>query len=122
MARDSVAITALALDGGVAEPSGTTIVPANGAAIAAGGNTRKLVIRVTNTHGSDHTVTVKAGANPPAFRQGLGDASVTVAATTGVQYLTVESARFIQSDGSIHLDFDTGMTGKVMAFRLPDAL
>ena len=122
MARDSVAITGLTLSGGVAEPGGTAIVPANGASIPAGGDTRKLVIRVTNTHGSDHTVTIRAGVNPPAFRQGIGDAEVTVAASTGVQYLTVESARFIQSDGSVHLDFDTGMTGKVMAFRLPDAL
>ncbi len=122
MARDSVPITQLTLSGGVAEPAGTSIVPANGATIAAGGDTRKLIVRVTNTHGSDHVVTVRAGANPPAFRQGIGDASVTVAATTGVQYLTIESARFVQSDGSVHLDFDTGMTGTVMAFRLPDAL
>ncbi|MBM3494634.1 MAG: hypothetical protein FJX72_10030 [Armatimonadetes bacterium] len=122
MARDSVAITQLSLSAGVAEPAGTTIAPANGATIPAGGDTRKLVIRVTNTHGSDHPVTVKAGSGGPAFRRGLGDQSVTVAATSGVQYLTVESARFVQSDGAIHLDFDTGMTGKVMAFRLPDGL
>lgn len=122
MARDNVAITPLACSDGVAEPSGTTITPANGASIDAGGDTRKLVIRVTNTHGSDHTVTLKAGVSPPAFRQGLGDASVTVPATTGVRYLTAESARFVQADGSIWLDFETDMTGKVMAFRLPDAL
>jgi hypothetical protein len=122
MARDSVAITQLSLSAGVAEPAGTTIAPANGASIAAGGDTRKLVVRITNTHGSDHTVTVKAGSADPAFRRGIGDKTVTVAATSGVQYLTVESARFAQSDGSIHLDFEVGMTGKAMAFRLPDDL
>lgn len=122
MPRDSVTITTLALNGGVAEPSGTTITPANGASIAAGGDTRKLLIRVTNTHTSDHTVTIRAGANPPAFRSGIGDATITVPASTGVRYITVESARFAQADGSIWLDFDTGMTGKVMAFCLPDAL
>jgi hypothetical protein len=122
MARDSVAITQLTLNGGVAEPTGTTIAPANGAAIGVGGDTRKLLVRVTNTDGSDRAVTIKAGVNPPAFRQGLGDASVTVPATSGVRYLTVESARFAQADGAIWLDFATGMTGKIMAFRLPDGL
>ncbi len=122
MARDSVAITQLTLNDGVAEPTGTTIAPANGAAIAAGGDMRKLLIRVTNTDGSDRAVTIKAGVSPPAFRAGLGDVSVTVPATSGVRYLTVESARFAQADGAVWLDFATGMTGKVMAFRLPDEL
>ena len=122
MPRDTVAITELDLNAGTAEPAGTTIVPANGASIAAGGCTRKLLIRVTNTHAADHTVTVRAGVHPPAFRSGLGDAAITVPATSGVRYITVESARFVQPDGSIYLDFDTGMTGKVMAFRLPDDL
>ncbi|NLH98501.1 MAG: hypothetical protein GX446_03310 [Chthonomonadales bacterium] len=122
MARDSVAITQLALSSGVAEPAGTTIAPSNGATIPAGGDTRKLIIRITNTYGSERTVTVRAGSAPPAFRQGLGDATITVPATSGVRYVTVESARFVQADGSIHLDFETGMTGKVMAFRLPDEL
>ncbi|NUQ69707.1 MAG: hypothetical protein HUU17_02675 [Chthonomonadales bacterium] len=122
MARDSVTVTALAASGGVAEPAGTTIAPANGATIPAGGSTRRLIIRVTNTHGADHAVVVKAGANPPAFRQGLGDLSITVPATSGVRYLTLESARFVQADGAIWLDFETGMTGKVMAFQLPDGV
>lgn len=122
MARDAVSITTLTLNAGTDEPAGTAITPANGASIPAGGDTRKLLIRVTNTHTSPHTVTIRAGVNPPAFRKGLGDASVTLAATTGVAYLTVESARFVQADGSIWLDFDSGMTGKVMAFRLPDDL
>jgi len=122
MARDNVTITQMEINAGVAEPAGTAIVPANGASIAAGGDTRKLLIRVTNTHSSDHTVTIRAGVNPPAFRRGIGDAAITVPATTGVRYITAESARFAQADGSIWLDFDTGMTGKVMAIRLPDEL
>lgn len=122
MPRDTVAITQLNLNAGTAEPAGTTIVPANGALIPAGGDTRKLLIRINNTHTAERNVTIRAGVNPPAFRAGLGHAVVTVPANTGVRYVTVESARFAQADGSIHLDFDTGMTGKVMAFRLPDEL
>lgn len=122
MARDAVAITTLAANGGADEPSGTAIAPANGATIAAQSDCRKLLVRITNTHGSDHPVTVKSGANPPAFRQGVGDLSVTVPATSGVRYLTLSSARFAQADGAIYLDFETGMTGKVMAFRLPDEI
>lgn len=122
MARDAVTVTSLTANGGAEEPTGTSITPANGATIAAQSDCRKLLVRITNTHGSDHPVTIRAGVNPPAFRQGIGDLTVTVPATSGVRYITLSSARFAQSDGTLYLDFETGMTGKVMAFRLPDEI
>jgi predicted GH43/DUF377 family glycosyl hydrolase len=39
---------------------------------------------------------------------------------TGEQLITVESARVVQSDGSIYLDFTpASMVGTVAAYRLP---
>lgn len=120
MPRDAVTITALAKDAGTSTPAGTVISPTNGANIAAGSDFRKLVIRVTNTYGGDKTVTIKAGANPPAFRSGIGDDVITVTASTGDVLIPIGSARFAQADGSINVDFETGMTGRISAIRLPD--
>ncbi len=119
MARDSVSLTALSANGGTAEPAGVDISPTNGAVIAAPGDCQRLLLRVTNTAGADKAVTIKAGVNPPAFRKDLGDLAVTVAATTGVQYIVVESARFVQADGTINVDFAAAMTGKITALKLP---
>lgn len=117
MARDAIAITALSLDGGTDEPAGTTIVVANGGNVAAGGDSRGLVLRVDNTTASEKDVTIKAGA-APAVRRGLGDLTVAIAAST-VSYITLETARFAQADGSIDVDFEAAMTGTVSALRLP---
>lgn len=119
MPRDAVTITSLSSGTAVAPPAGTTIVPANGANIAAVGDTSRLLIRVTNTNGTQRTVTFKAGDNPPALRSGLGDLAVVVPATTGERLVVLESARFVQSDGSIDVDFEASMAGVVSAVRLP---
>lgn len=122
MPRDAVVVTDLAANAGVAEPAGTTIAPANGANIADIGDTGRIVIRVTNTNGTERTVTIKAGANPPAVREGIGDLAVAVPATTGVRYITIESARFLQADGSINVDFETSMAGVIQVLRTPKAV
>lgn len=119
MARDAVAITALSANAGAANPAGTAITPANGANIAGAQDTSRLLVRVTNTHGSDHPVTFRAGVSPPAVRKGIGDLSVTVPQTTGDVLVVLESARFVKADGSIDVDFDTAMAGKISAVRLP---
>ncbi len=118
MARDIVAITDLAVNDATALVAGTTITPANGAAIAAGGNTQRLAIYVKNTFAGAKTVTVKAGDNPPAVAAGQGDL-VESFAQDDEKFITLESARFAQSDGSIHIDFENGMTGTIAAYRLP---
>lgn len=122
MARDAVTITALSLNAEVTTPAGTTISETNGANIAAGGSTRKLVVRVTNTiTNATKTVTFKAGDAPPAFRSGQGDLAVAIPGS-GDRLITLESARFVQSDGSIDVDFSAGMTGAISAFELPAGL
>lgn len=118
MPRDTVAVTQLTRNAGSTQPAGTAIVVANGAQVPAG-KAERLIIRVTNTHGSGHPVTIKAGVNPPAFRAGLGDLSVTVPATSGDVLIPVESARFAQADGFIYLDFEASHAGVVSAVAVP---
>lgn len=77
------------------------------------------VLRVTNTAGSALDVTVQSGNRWMAAQ---GDLVEEVAATTGVEWLgPFGSARFLQSDGAMHVDFESGFTGKITVFKLPRA-
>lgn len=122
MPRDAVVITPLTSGAGTTNPAGTAITPGNGANIPNVGDTSRLVVRVTNTNGTQRTVTFKAGANPPAARQGLGDLAVVVPATIGDKLIMLESARFAKADGSIDVDFEAAMAGVVSAVRIPKAV
>jgi len=122
MARDAVTVTALALNAVTNTPAGTTISTTNGAVITPGGAARKLLIRITNTiTNATKTATIKAGVNPPALQQAVGDLALVVP-QSGDVLVTLESARFMQADGTINVDFSTGMTGKIDAWRLPNTL
>jgi hypothetical protein len=119
MARDAVSITSMTNNAGTAV-TGTTITPTNGQSVAGGGKYRNLVLHVKNSGGTAGTVTISAGgAYSPAWRKGVGAIAVTVPAN-GERLITVESARVVQSDGSIYLDFTpASMVGTTAAYRLP---
>ena len=119
MPRTALPITDLTENAGTT-PASSAVDPTNGHTIAAGGKTDKIFLRVNNTNAGAKNVTVKAGVNPPAFRQGLGDLVVSVPATTGERYIgPLESARFAQADGSISVDCEAAMTGTISAYRMP---
>lgn len=123
MARTAVTPRALVANGNLTGATGATTIDAtlvtNGVSVTAA-IPEQTLIRVTNTEGSTNTVTVQSGAYPPALAAGLGDLVVTVAATTGVQYIgPLESGRFMQADGSLWLDFETGMTGAIDVLTVP---
>ena len=123
MPRTAVTPRALVANSTLIGTSGATTIDAtlvtNGVSVT-GAIPEQTVIRVTNTEGSTNTVTVQSGAVPPALAGGLGDLVVTVAATTGVQYIgPLESGRFMQSDGSLWLDFESGMTGAIDILTVP---
>src|SRR5512139_2117773 len=125
MARTAVTPRALVANGNLTGASGATTIDAalvtNGVIIN-DAEPERTILRVTNTEASTNVVTVQSGANPPALAAGQGDLAVTVAATTGVQFLgPFESGRFLQSDGSLHVDFETGMTGEIDALLIPRA-
>ncbi|TYB69734.1 hypothetical protein FXF51_06110 [Nonomuraea sp. PA05] len=125
MARTAVTPRALVANGGLNGATGATTIDStlvtNGVVINSA-DPEHILIRVTNTEGSTNVVTVRAGDYPPAWAAGQGDLAVTVAATTGVQFIgPFESGRFLQGNGSMEIDFETGMTGAIDVLLIPRA-
>lgn len=129
MPRDAVAYVSLANDNVTDIPAGTTINTTNGAIIAvprasspgAADSINQLFLYVTNTAGSDKTVTVKAGTGTAASaRGGSGDLAVTCKTATGGCLIgPLDANRFAQADGSVWVDYASGLTGALTAFMLP---
>jgi len=129
VARTNLPLTTLTPNSAVLNNAGTAIDAANGMTIALPSNAipaspdaEQLILYVTNTFAGTKTVTVRAGtSNPPAFRGGLGDLTTgNLTASTGTAIIgPFDSARFIQSDGSISVDFAASMTGLIWAEIVP---
>lgn len=119
MARTVLPYSNLVANSHLTDPAGTTIDQANGMYIAAS-RPELTLLRVANTNGSPRVVTVKAGSSPPAGAAGQGDLTQSVPATTGVEWLgPFESGRFLQSDGTIQIDFAASFAGTITAFKVP---
>ena len=123
MPRTAIVPRALSKNSNLNGATGATTIDAtlvtNGVTVA-NAKPERMLIRVTNTEGSTNTVTIKAGDNPPALRAGQGDLVVTLAATTGVQFIgPFESDKYLQDDGSLSIDFETGMTGAIDILTWP---
>jgi hypothetical protein len=120
MPRTAVTVTSLSRTG-AATAAGTTADPTNGHVVDLGGfPLEEFVFRFTNTNGTDRVATIKAGANPPALSAGLGDLAITVPATTGDMTVSgLESARFLQADGTVNIDLGASYAGAVRVSRVP---
>jgi hypothetical protein len=116
MARTNVPVLEGVMNAGTAATL-TGLDPTNGHNIAASGKMRKMLLFINNTGTTLHTYTVKAGDNPPANRAGQGDLVVGMNGTT-YSLVQLESARFMQDDGSINIDISAGFTGAMGAFRI----
>jgi hypothetical protein len=123
MPRTAVHVTTLTPNVGTADPAGTTLDATNNHSIAPGGPTEEFIIRITNTFAGTKVATIKAGTNPPADAAGQGDITVSLtdgSTTPQVAFVgPLTSARFINSDGTVHVDLAASMTGKIEAFRIP---
>jgi len=123
MARTNVPITVLGVNAKTDAPSAVAIVHGDGATIAAGGDSDRLLVVLTNTTAAEKVMTIKAPTNNPhAPLAPLGDLAITFAAgnvTAVVKYVVIESARFAQTDGSVSIDFAASTTGFMNAYRLP---
>jgi hypothetical protein len=129
MTRDAVAYVSLANNNVTDIPTGTTINTTNGAIIAvprastpgASDLIDHMFLYVTNTAGSDKTVTVKAGTGTaPSTRGGTGDLAVTCKTATGGCLIgPLDADRFAQADGSVWVDYASGLTGALTAFMWP---
>lgn len=122
MARTAVLYTNLVANAGIAQPAGTTIDATNSHVIN-NALPEQTVLRVTNTHSSDHVITIKAGDYPPAWAAGLGDLTVTVTATSGVQFIgPFESGRFgktVAGKMVLNIDIEASHAGTITAFLVP---
>lgn len=123
MPRTSVAYRALVPNSSLNGATGPTTVDAtlvtNGVVVE-DAVPELTVIRVTHTDAAAHDMIVRAGTMPLAIASGQGDLTVEVAATSGVRYFgPFESGRFLQNDGSLYIDFETGFAGSIDVLRVP---
>jgi hypothetical protein len=121
MADTAVPVSALA-SGSTVDPAGTAIVAANTHVITPTKRSGKLLIRIRNTTAAAKVFTVVAGDSPPANAQGQGNLTMSLAdgSTTAVDgWLCLESARFMQNDGTIQITVASATTGFITAFQLP---
>lgn len=116
MARDAVTITSLVLGDKVVEPTGVTISVSNGAYIDPDGDVEGLFLEIDHTTVSSKVLTVPAGDYPPAWM--TADQAATLTASKRLK-VAIEGAKAVQDDGTINIDFATGMTGTIWAYRLP---
>lgn len=127
MARTALTVTTLtpeAVSAFVLASGGTAIDATNNHVItpAADCDPRELVLFITHTTASEKTVTVKAGDNPPAVRNGAGDLVATMAAgnsTATHAFVPLTSSRFLQEDGTINVDVAASTTGRIAVLRIP---
>lgn len=115
MARKLIPVATLARNAGTAVPTAGTVDTANGHFIAAGAVTGDFILYVDNT-GDAGAVSILPGDNPPGLTAASGTVSVSVGGTAET-YILVETGRVMQSDGQIHIDFETGMAGSVAAYE-----
>lgn len=120
MARTAVTVAVLSRTGGTT-PAGTTADPTNDHVVDLGGYPlEEFVFRFTNTNGTDRVATILAGDSPPALSAGQGDLAITVPATSGDMTVAgLESARYLQSDGTVQIDLAASFAGTVAAMRVP---
>ena len=120
MARATLVPTSLVPNGGVADPAGSASVAGagNGFTIAATAlSNRNIFLRASNATASAATISVLAGSQPSAISSGQGPVTISVAATSGVQWIgPFDSSRLQQSDGSLSIETSAVLT--VTAFTV----
>lgn len=126
MARTAITRRNLVPNGALLAPTADTIDQANGMTLAitntgvpAGPDMDMVILKVDNSAAAAHNVIIRAGDNPPAFRAGLGDLTISVTNGTTKYIGPFDPSRFKQDDSSLSVDFDSGFTGTITAFFMP---
>jgi len=122
------AITVNACDGSwKARETPDAIDKGNHHVIAAGSNFKRLLIlvHISAGTGTGGDIAIKAGTAWPAFRKDLGDLAIggNLVATEEYVLGPIETARYLQADGTIHLDVtdtsNSNLAGTIEAYALP---
>lgn len=122
MARAALTVTTLTANTAVADvlaSAGVAIDATNHHVLTVTHPLDSFIIRVNNTTAGTKVATIKAGDNPPADAAGQGDLLVSCT-NAQVKFVgPLESARFIQNDGTVLVDIEAAMTGFIQVFRVP---
>lgn len=120
MARTEVEYSDLVANSDLDDPSGTALNDGEGEGhFIAAAEPEKTVLRVTTAAGGGGDIIVVAGDHPPALAAGQGDLVVAVSAESTAWLGPFESGRFIQNDGQLLIDVESGGDGTITAFRVP---
>lgn len=126
MARSAITVNELA--GALADAETPDAIDvSNGHSIAAGKNFKRMVLafHISAGTGTGGAITIKAGTAHPAFRRDLGDLvrADDVVADDEILIGPIETARYLQADGTLHIDFtntsNTDLAGTIEAYALP---
>lgn len=121
MATTAITMRQLA-SGDNALPASVAVVAGNDHVITPTKRSGKVLIRCINTTATTKVWTVVAGDKPAAGASGQGDLtfSLTDGSTTPTErWLVLESARFMQSDGTYQITVAASTTGSITAIQLP---
>lgn len=120
----SITVTDCVTNSAINQPSTQAFDTDGDIPIAAGGRMCDLILEIINTDNVALTVTVKAGDNPPSPL--AADLAIALAATgTATDKRIIgpfESARFMQDDGTVLVNFlaaSGAPAGTIRAYRLP---
>lgn len=123
MARTAITPVQLTSDSGVTKGAGASVDATNGMTIADPGP-YKVILEVSNSLTTSKNVIVRAGTSSSGSvsdtvysQQTKGDLTVAVAASSTVVIELDETDRFVQSDGSLSIDFDASSSGTIWALR-----
>lgn len=120
MSRIPVPYSPWSFNSTVEDPNPTTADATNDHVIADAAPER-TVLRLYNTAGSEKEVVVRAGTYPPAMAAGQGSVAFDVPAGAIRYFGPFESGRFLQKDGTLEIDLESGFTGSITAFLMPKA-
>ena len=122
MTTTALAITALPAGTVVADVAGTAIDATKTMVVTPTDRFDKLILRFVHTTHAAKTLVIKKGTAVAANASGQGDLTVTLDDATAADVVTfitgLESARFLQADGTINITFAASTTGFVTAFQL----
>ncbi|MGW2724807.1 hypothetical protein [Streptomyces sp. NPDC001492] len=124
MARTALSYTSFTPNSHTTDVAGTTIdstLVTNGVVIN-GVDPEHTVLRVTNTATGAKNLIVRTGSGTQSWMAGQGDLTVSVGANTGKEFIgPFTSARFQQDGSTLYVDFESGFTGTITAFKMPKA-